>query len=126
MMKGLTSIPSKNFFKHPRPYYVDATIKPVCKATDNRMDFGYPSGHGTTGYLEALVLIQIVPEKRAAIMARADDHAHKREVCGAHFASNKAASTATAYAMMAIMLSSSQFQTELAAAEFETCSLLGL
>jgi len=123
--EGVNVNPIKNFFKRPRPYHLDSTIKPVCKATDNRMDFGYPSGHGTTGYLEALVLIQIVPEKRNAILQRADDYAHSREVCGAHFASDEAASKATAYAMMAIMMNNSQFQRELQAAKAETRAVLG-
>ena len=123
--EGVNINPAKNFFKRPRPYQMDATIKPVCKATDNRMDFGYPSGHGTTGYLEALALIQIVPEKRNEILARADDYAHSREVCGAHFASDEAASKASADAMMALMMNNPQFQKELLAAKAETRAALG-
>ena len=123
--EGVNINPAKNFFQRPRPYHMDATIKPVCKATDNRMDFGYPSGHGTTGYLEALALIQMVPEKRNEILARADDYAHSREVCGAHFASDEAASKAAAYAMMAVMMNNPQFQKELAAAKAETRAALG-
>ena len=123
--EGVNINAAKNFFKRNRPYHMDATIKPVCKATDNRMDYGYPSGHGTTGYLEALALIQMVPEKRNEILARADDYAHSREVCGAHFASDEAASKAAAYAMMAVMMNNSQFQQELAAAKAETRATLG-
>lgn len=116
--------PAKTFFKRPRPYHADATLKPVCKTSDNRMDFSYPSGHGTTGYLEALVLIQMIPEKGAAIMARADDYALSREVCGVHYASDEAASKATAYAMMALMTNTQQFKTELAAAKTELLASL--
>jgi acid phosphatase (class A) len=124
--EGIIVGPAKKFFARPRPYHFDATIQSVCKTTENRADFGYPSGHGTTGYLEALVLIQIAPEKRREIMARADDYAHSREVCGAHYASDEAASQATAYAMMALMMNHPQFQRELAAARVETRSALGL
>jgi acid phosphatase (class A) len=123
--EGVIVGPAKSFFKRPRPYHLDATLKPVCKTTENRADFGYPSGHGTTGYLEALVLVQMIPEKRDAIMSRADDYAHSREVCGAHYASDEVASRMTAYAMMGLMMNNPQFQTELSAAKKELRAALG-
>ena len=124
--EGVIVGPAKNFFQRPRPYHLDATLKSVCKTTDNRKDFGYPSGHGTTGYLEALTLVQLVPEYREAIMRRADDYAHSREVCGAHYASDEVASRLTAYAMMAMMMNHPQFQAERAAAKVELRAALGL
>ena len=123
--EGMIVNPAKNFFKRLRPYHFDSTLKPVCRTTENRMDYGYPSGHGTTGYLEAMVLIQMVPEKRSAIMQRADDYAHSRELCGVHYASDEAASKATAYAMMGIMMNNPQFQKELQVAKAETRAALG-
>ena len=42
-----------------------------------------------TGYLEAMILAEIVPEQREAIFfVRADDYAHNRWVCGAHYPSD--------------------------------------
>ena len=124
--EGIIVNPAKNFFKRPRPYHLDGTLHSVCKTTTNREDFGYPSGHGTTGYLEALTLVQMVPEKRDAILARADDYAHSREVCGAHYASDEAASKTLAYAMMGVMMVNPQFKAELAAAKDELRAALGL
>jgi acid phosphatase (class A) len=124
--EGVNVNPAKNFFKRPRPYHLDATLHSVCKTTTNREDYAYPSGHGTTGYLEALVLVQMVPEKRDAILARADDYAYSREVCGAHYASDEAASKTLAYAMMGVMMVNPQFKAELAAARAETRAALGL
>ena len=93
--------------------------------TANREDYGYPSGHGTTGYLEALTLIQLVPEKRDAILARAEDYAHSREVCGAHYGSDEAASKALAYAMMGVIMSHPQFKVEVEAARAEIRKAMG-
>ena len=124
--EGVIVNPGKKFFARPRPYHFDATLKPVCKTTENRADFGYPSGHGVTGYLEAMVLVQILPEKRTAIWARADDYANSREVCGVHYATDELASKATAFSMMAIIMNNPQFQQELAAAKAETRRALGL
>ena len=118
--------PAKKFFERPRPYHADATIHPVCKTTDNRADFAYPSGHGTTGYLEALTLAQMLPEKRDALLARADDYAHSREVCGVHYPSDEVASKAVAYAVFGLMQNHPQFKTELEEAAKETRAALGL
>jgi acid phosphatase (class A) len=105
--------PAKNFFKRPRPFIADATIKPVCKADPNRpTDYSYPSGHGVTGYLEALVLASLVPEKRDALLSRADDYAHSREVCGVHYPSDEVASKAVAYAIFALMQQDPKFQAD--------------
>jgi membrane-associated phospholipid phosphatase len=93
---------------------------------NNIDDYGYPSGHATTGYLEALALVQMVPEKRDAILARADDYAHSRVVCGVHYPSDTAAGKLVAYSMMGIMMINPQFRKELEAAKAETRKALGL
>jgi len=124
--EGIIVGPAKKFFARLRPFNLDKTVKPVCKVNDNVNDYGYPSGHGTTGYLEALALIQMIPEKRDAILARADDYAFSRAVCGVHYRSDGQASKLTAYSMMALMMNNPQLQKELAAAKEETRRLLGL
>jgi acid phosphatase (class A) len=118
--------PAKDFFRRPRPYRSDETLKPVCKVNASMTDYAYPSGHAATGYLEGLVAAMLVPEKRDAILARADDYAHNRLVCGVHYPSDLEASKRTAYAMVALMLGNVQFQKELEAAQAETRKALGL
>ena len=61
---------------------------------------------------------------RDAILARADDYAHSREVCGAHYASDEEASKKLAYMMIGIMMSNPQYQAELAAAKAEVRAAL--
>jgi acid phosphatase (class A) len=124
--EGVIVNPAKNFFKRLRPYHLDGTLHSVCKTTTNREDYGYPSGHGVTGYLEALLLVQLVPEKRDAILARADDYAYSREVCGAHYPSDEAASKTLSYAMMGVMMVNPQFKAELGAAKAEIRTALSL
>jgi acid phosphatase (class A) len=122
--EGIIVNPAKTFFAKMRPYNADPTVKPVCKT--NVKDYGYPSGHGATGYLEALTLIMMVPEKRDAILERADDYAHSRVVCGVHYSSDGVASKLTAYSMMALIVNNPQFRQEFEAAKAETRRLLGL
>jgi acid phosphatase (class A) len=124
--EGVIVSPAKNFFRRTRPYHFDPTLKPVCKIKDPGTDYSYPSDHSTIGYLEALTLIQMVPEKRDAILARADDYAHNRIVCGAHFPSDPVASKLVAYAMIALMINNPDFRRELEAARTETRHALGL
>ncbi|WP_260702909.1 acid phosphatase [Edaphobacter flagellatus] len=114
----------KKHFQRPRPYQVDATIHPVCKLTDQHN--AYPSGHTLSGYLLALTLVQMVPEKGEAILERADNYAHNRLVCGVHTASDLEASRRVAYAMFASMLDDARFQRDLAAARVETRRALHL
>ncbi len=124
--EGIIVGPAKQFFARLRPFNFDHTVQPVCKTNANVKDYGYPSGHGTTGYLEALALIQMIPEKRDEILARADDYAFSRAVCGVHYRSDGQASKLSAYAMMSVMMNNPQFQKELAAAKEETRRVLGL
>jgi acid phosphatase (class A) len=57
----------------------------VHRPHNRKEDYGYPSGHALTGYLEALTQIQMAPEKRDDILARADDYGRSRVVCGVHY-----------------------------------------
>ena len=107
----------KIFFQRPRPYQADPMLHPVCvvKATHD----SYPSGHALTGYLEALALAELLPDKRDAILARADDYAHSRLICGVHYSSDIEASRRIAYAIFGYVLSTPQFQRDLSLAHAE-------
>jgi acid phosphatase (class A) len=117
---------AKKFFQHPRPYDLDPNIKSVCGSKPGGPKNSYPSGHGTVGYLSALVLSMMVPEKSAAIYARADEYAHNRVVCGDHYAADLPASKEAAGLIMGNMLSSPKFQQEFAAAKAEVRQALGM
>jgi acid phosphatase (class A) len=122
--EGATGSPLKNIYRRPRPYQADSTLHPVCPL--NADPTSYPSGHSLSGYLLALTLIQIVPEKRQQIFDRADEYVHNRLVCGVHYASDIEASRKLAYAIFGSLAISSRFQHDLAAAREETRRKLGL
>ncbi|HEU4781241.1 MAG TPA: phosphatase PAP2 family protein, partial [Steroidobacteraceae bacterium] len=48
----------------------------------------YPSGHATYGYVMAYLLADMVPERRQALITRAQEFARQRMVCGVHFPSD--------------------------------------
>ena len=122
--EGVNAGAAKEAFHRVRPYNLDKTLHPVCK-TKVKND-SYPSGHATSGYLLALTLIDMVPEKRDEILRRADDYAHNRLVCGVHYASDLEASKLTAYTIHAVIELNAHYRAELAAAKAELRTSLGL
>lgn len=120
---GLLDNPLKDLYNRPRPFAFDATLHPVCEKSASA---SYPSGHSLNGYLYAYTLAEIVPEKSAEILARADDYAHNRVVCGVHYHSDTEASRRIASIAFGYMLANPRFQHELAAAREETRHHLNL
>ena len=113
----------KNVYRRPRPYRYDPTLHPSC-GTDQA--YSYPSGHSMAGYLEAMMLAEIVPEQREAIFIRADDFAHNRWVCGAHYPSDTRMAHQISATLFGIMLANPAFEEKLGAARTETRQHLGL
>lgn len=113
----------KGMFPRVRPYNADKTLHPVCAVTD--LANSYPSGHALTGYLEAFTLAQMVPEKRGSILARADEYAHNRLVCGVHYPSDIEESRRVALLVFGYMMATPRFQMDLAAAKAELREKLG-
>lgn len=122
--EGVNATPAKLAFHRMRPYNLDKTLHPVCKTKTK--DDSYPSGHTTAGYLAALALIEMVPEKRDAILARAAEYANNRLVCGVHFPTDIEASKLVAYSTHALMDANPEFKKELAAARVELRQALDL
>jgi acid phosphatase (class A) len=114
----------KGEFNRPRPYQFDHTLHPVCETVTQPNS--YPSGHSIVSYLDALVLIRIVPEKSQEIFVRADDFAHNRMVCGVHYPSDLAAGHEVAYVLFGYLMAQPGFQNDLAGARAETRKRLGL
>ena len=108
---------AKTGFHRPRPYNLDKTLHPVCKT--KAKDDAYPSGHATSGFLLALTLIDMVPERRDAILARAEEYGHNRLICGVHYSTDVPASKLLAYTIHAIMEVNPRYQQELATAKTE-------
>ena len=114
---GLVDNPLKMHFGRPRPYNLDASLHPICETNKEN---SYPSGHSLNGYLYAYALAQILPERHAEILARADEYAHNRVVCEAHYPTDLEASRRVALVVFGYMLANPRFQAELAAAREET------
>ena len=122
--ESVNANPPKTLFHRVHPYAADKTLNPICKTKTK--DDSYPSGHTTLGWLLGLALVQMVPEKRDEILARAEGFGRSRLICGVHYPSDVEASKRLAYATHAIMAQNPQYKSELAAARVELRAALGL
>lgn len=109
----------KKKFNRTRPYLVDKAIKPATDVMVLQDSPSYPSGHSLTGYLEGLALSDILPEKRDAILSRAEEFARERNLLGVHYPSDIFAGRLVAYALYAQISKSQSFRQELDAARVE-------
>jgi acid phosphatase (class A) len=119
---GLIDNPLKEHFHRLRPYNFDKTLHPVCETNQG---FSYPSGHSINGYLYAFALAEMLPEQSARILARAQEYAQHRVVCGVHYPSDIEASRRVASFVFGYLLAQPAFQRDLEAARQEIRGNLG-
>jgi acid phosphatase (class A) len=112
----------KTKWERPRPPAFDERVQPIEKL-DNA---AYPSGHSAFAYLTAIVLADIIPEKRDAIFARAIEFGDNRVLCGMHFPTDVEAGRQMAAIVAVLMYKSSSFRKDLEDARAEVRSVLGL
>ena len=105
----------KEHWKRQRPYQLDAHLS--LGAPEN--SFGYPSGHSTRGTVYALVLAEVFPERKEAILAIGRDIGWDRVLIGKHFPTDIYAGRVLGQAIIRELLSSPAFQRDLAEAKAE-------
>ncbi|HOI43047.1 MAG TPA: phosphatase PAP2 family protein, partial [Elusimicrobiales bacterium] len=71
----------KDMFGRPRPFLRAPDLDPCLGRIGGK---AYPSGHATISRVLALMLSDLVPDRRAAFMARADAAALDRVIGGVH------------------------------------------
>jgi acid phosphatase (class A) len=108
---------AKEHFRRLRPGEIEPRIE-TCIG-NVRQDLSYPSGHSAYGYATAYLLADLAPEKRDALLARADEFARQRMVCGVHFRSDIDAGREAALWLVAHMTESQRFADDFAAADME-------
>ena len=115
---------AKEKFRRLRPYEVEPRIEPCIDHV--RGDLSYPSGHANYAYVMAELLREMVPERGRELMARADEFARQRMVCGVHYASDIAAGHEGASWLVATLNGSAEFRKDANTAMAELRAALNL
>jgi acid phosphatase (class A) len=105
----------KDYFKRPRPYTIDPTL------ANGKLEksFSYPSGHSTESMVLGLVLADLLPEKRDAIIAHARTMGWHRVQIARHYPTDIYAGRTLALAIVKQMKKSDEFEKDFAAAKAE-------
>lgn len=114
----------KGHYRRLRPYEIEPRLSPCIE--DVKGDRSYPSGHAAYAWAMAGMLSDLVPERRAALAARAGEFARQRMVCGVHFPSDLAAGRQAAERVMHSIRATKEYATEAAEASAELRAALGL
>ena len=121
-----TNKQAKNYFRRTRPfvYFQEPSINP---ATDEEYStsYSFPSGHSVRGWVYALTLALVVPDSTETLIARAQEFALNRVICGRHWKSDTEASLVEATAIMSRLLSNAAFLEQLEKARKEYARLKG-
>jgi acid phosphatase (class A) len=115
--------PAKDVWKRPRPHLYSDLVKPVVPLSKSG---SYPSGHATVGTLMGIELSNMLPEKRAEIMARAWEFGQNRVVAGIHYSSDIEMGRISGTVIAQTISTHPDFKQEFEAAKAELRSALGL
>ncbi len=105
----------KNDYRRNRPYVNHPEVKRLFTAKD----YSYPSGHASGSAALADTLALLFPDKKPALLARAQAIAQSRVTAGVHYPSDIQQGTALGDKLVALMLQNPAFQKDVAAAKAE-------
>jgi acid phosphatase (class A) len=114
---------AKAVWNRQRPYTISSEVETL---GDRPESSSYPSDASTVGYLMAILLADMVPEKAAALYARGREFGDDRVILSIHFPSDVEAGRLAATAIANALLQDAAFMKEFAQAKSELRQALGL
>jgi acid phosphatase (class A) len=117
---GLSTYKAKNHYGRKRPFLVNG--KPICSPEDQAKlttDPSYPSGHTAVGWAWALILSEMVPQRRNEILARGLAYGESRHLCNVHWASDVMNGQLMGAAAVALLHTNAEFEADFIAAKAE-------
>jgi acid phosphatase (class A) len=117
---GLSTYRAKDHYKRTRPFVVNNGT--TCTPTEEAMlrnDGSYPSGHTAIGWIMALTLTDLAPDKTDALLQRGYDFGQSRVICRVHWMTDTVAGRTMAAATYARLQADPVFQAQRALAREE-------
>ena len=111
----------KDFFQRPRPFTTDPSL------ANGKLEksYSYPSGHSTEATTLALVLAELLPEKRDAILAHADLMGWHRVQIARHYPADIYAGRELARAIVCELKKNEAFKKDFAEVKIELTTFTG-
>jgi acid phosphatase (class A) len=143
---------TKACWNRPRPFVVDPTLVPLERSLastkvrttrpqaskplppdspctpstgEDAYSYSYPSGHATVGTMMAILLAEMVPERREALFAAGWKYGEARVIGGVHFPSDVEAGRILGTLLIGMMQGDVRFRADLHAARQEVRKGLG-
>jgi len=142
----------KDCWERPRPFVADSDIHPPgtmgkdtatfpgtknvaphdaassCRPLEPipAYSYSYPSGHSTYGAMTAILLANMVPEKRSELYARGWEYGRNRVVGGVHYPTDVEAGRIEATVLVTLMMENPAFRSDFASSKAELRRALGL
>jgi acid phosphatase (class A) len=113
---GAVGLVYKHRFNRARPSQLSPSLLPMITVAGHP---AYPSGHGFQSWLAALVLAELRPDAREALLAMAQRIGLNREIAGVHYPSDTKAGQSLAAQAFEIVKPGKHFQELLAEAKAE-------
>ena len=116
------SAQAKYEFKRTRPYN-QLEISSCWPEKESKTSYSYPSGHAMIGQSWAAIFSSLFPEHRDALIARGEDYALSRVVCGVHWYYDILAAKSLSGKLISDLLADEQFKHDLDSAQEEIARL---
>ncbi len=117
---GAAVTPTKKLYQRKRPFLVNE--QPICvpgSEESTGRDGSYPSGHTASGWVCALILAEIAPDRTDAVLARGWEFGQSRAVCNVHWQSDVTQGRVVGAALVARLHASEEFRADLESAREE-------
>jgi acid phosphatase (class A) len=111
----VTEFRLKRYFKRARPYHLEPRLQPLARMTSP----SFASGHSLWSFTEAYIFSEIIPEKRAQFIQRAEEVRRSRELMGIHYPSDNEASRLIGWHLLDDWYHNPQFVADLEKARIE-------
>lgn len=110
----------KDHWQRKRPYQLDGELS----LGNPEKSFSYPSGHATYGVVQSLILAELFPDKREAILQIGRHIGWDRVLIGKHFPTDVYAGRVLGQAIVRELKTSADFRRDLAEAKAEADGVL--